>query len=78
MHSDFKIGIEDESAASITIYNTIVIKIERFSKMMHFILMKVTLSAFMVPSITVTYLKYYALGLGDASFSESPHVYGIL
>lgn len=83
MHNSFimfvyfhsKTGMERESISSTTIYNQVVIQMQRFSKLTHFILMKVTLAVFMVPTIIATYLKYYAFGLGDASFSDLPLMY---
>ena len=60
------------SISSITIYDKVITKIERFSKLTHFILMKVTFTVFAVLPIVVTYFKYYVLGMDDASFQDSP------
>lgn len=69
--------MERGSISSITIYNKVVAKIERFSKLTRNILMKVSPVAIMVPAIVATYFKYYVLGLGDASFPYLPFTYGI-
>lgn len=63
---------------SIAIYSKVIAEIERFSKLIHFILMRNTLVATTVPAIISTYFNYYVLGLGDESFQELPFMYEIL
>lgn len=70
--SFLKIGIEDDSSSSISIYSNVIARIERFSELMHFILMRIALAVFLVPSSIVTPYKYFVLGLGEASFSDMP------
>lgn len=70
-----KIGIADGSTSSISIYVKVIAKIEHFSELFHFILMRITLAVFIVPSVTTTYFKYYILGWGDASFQDFPNLY---
>lgn len=71
-----EIGLErgsfQGSISSTTIYNKIIVKIEHFSELTHFILMKMSPVAIMVPAMIGTYFKYYVLGLGDASFPYLP------
>ena len=71
-----KIGIESDPALSSTIFNTVAMKIERFSESTHFFLMKITLFVFVVPPMITTYFKYYILRLDDASFPDEPLMYG--
>lgn len=71
------IGMKCESTSSIIIYNKVVTKIEHFSKSTHFILMNVVpVVVIVLPTIT-TYIKYFVLGMDDASFVDLPYVYGI-
>lgn len=72
-----KIGMRRNSTSSITIYDEVAAKIEHFSELTHFILMKVTYFAIVVPPIVGTFIKYYALGLGDASYQDLPFMYGM-
>lgn len=63
------------STSSISKYTEVARKIESFSEFTHFILMKVTLTAIILPNIIATYFKYYVLRLGDESFQEFPFMY---
>lgn len=63
--------------SATTIYNGVIAKIERFSEIAHFILMRLTLFASSVPGIVATYFNYYVLELGDESFQEFPFMYEI-
>lgn len=65
------------SAIRTTIYNKVNAKIERFSEVVHFILMRLTVVVVSVPGVVATYFNYYVLGLGDESFQELPFVYEI-
>lgn len=71
---NFEIGMRHDSTSSIIIYNKVVKKIERFSELANYLLMKITLFVVTVPTIIATYFKYYVLRLGDASFQEFPFV----
>lgn len=66
-----------DSTSVTAIYNDVTAKIEHFSELTHFILMKVSYFAIVVPPIAGTYVKYYVLGLGDASYQDLPFMYGI-
>lgn len=65
-----------DSVTSTIIYSKVTAKIEQFSKLAYFILMKVASTAIMVPAIVTTYFKYYVLQLSDASFQHLPFTYG--
>lgn len=69
--------MERDLTTNNTIYTKVATKIEHFSELAHFILMKVTLHAIMAPTIIATYFKYYVFGLGDASFPSLPLMYEI-
>ena len=69
--------MECESASSTTIYNEVVIKIDHFSKITHFILMKVTLAVCAIVPISATYFRYYILDWNDESFPNFSLMYGI-
>lgn len=70
--------MENDSISSTTntIYTKVVTKIERFSQLAHFILMRVALGVIVLPPIFVNYFKYYVLGFGDASFQDFTLMYG--
>lgn len=79
LFSSQKIGLNRDSTSwtNNDVYNKVVAKIERFSELTHFILIKVTLIATTIPPTIATYIKYYVLGMGDASFQEFPFLYEI-
>lgn len=74
-HSHFyaKTGLERDTTSSTTIYNEVVAKIERFSKLAR-LMMTMSLVVLMVPLVVGTYFKYYVLRLGDASFQDLPYL----
>lgn len=59
-------------SSSDNIYNKVIGRIERFSELIHYSFMKVTLTATVIIPITLTYFKYYVLGMGEASFQDVP------
>lgn len=64
------------STSSTNNKNKIGQKIENFSELAYFILMKVSSVALMLPVFIATYFKYYIMRLGDASFQDLPYMYG--
>lgn len=69
-------GMWHDSTSSISTYIEVAAKIEHFSELTHFIVMKVLYFAIVVPPIAGTFIKYYILGLGDASYQDLPFMYG--
>lgn len=63
--------------SSTAIYNKVIAKIERFSNLVHFVLLRFTLFATTMPMVISTYFNYYVVGLDDASFQELPFMYKI-
>lgn len=73
----FSIGI-DSNPNSKRMYNALNARIERMSRVIYFILVKVSMIGIVLPALLITAINFWFLDLGDESFFVPSQVMYVL